>query len=289
MTLYILGAGFSKAFCHDAPLIKDYFINVKSSRIKKVLKEYRKIGIKTNESLSSILLDDSYIFNYKDKLERQIDGIEFIQLIANRLRSLVPDDRQAFFNYISNNMLNNQNNKIVTFNYDTLIEDHFGDNLPYEIALNGNPFEGGLIDGGIYGNYNSILKLHGSVNWFKYSDTSHADLSNIFFCTKDQASYKSLIEKQTPIIVPFSFNRKIFLEGDIFDLMWKRFDQLLSDCTNIEILGYSFPESDYLIIGIISKYYSKISRVIVKENSKEKLNRLNKLFHGKLDNNGIIA
>jgi len=287
MKLFILGAGFTKAFCSDAPLIRDYFIKVKSARIRKVLREYRKIGIKTSEALSSLLLDDSYIFNYKEKLEREEDSIEFIQSIANRLRLIKPDNEALFNQYIQNNMLDNHENKIVTFNYDTLVEDFYSGYLPYEISLTGSPFENGIIDCGEFGNNNSILKLHGSINWFKSSDNNPADLSNIFYCKKDQRSYKSLIEKQMPIIVPFSFNKRIFLEGNIFDLMWKRFDQLLAECTSIEILGYSFPESDYLIVDRISRYFPKISKVVVKEKAKDKIKRLDRLFHEKLDIDGI--
>lgn len=280
MKLYVLGAGFSKAFSSAAPMINDYFQNIESKELKAKFDNYKLLGIGNNEQIASLFLEDNYLYDYVEKLEHKKYAHYLLCEIGRKVRNITPNNVSDFQQVVDKYFKRTLDNDIsvVTFNYDTLIEDAY-ENASYSIELMQNPYnEMKQFDGGIWGEGLSLLKLHGSVNWFKCSEDENSNVSNIFFCNKEDESYTDISLRQAPVIVPFSFNKTAYLAGNLFDLLWKRFIQLLDRADSIEFVGYSFPYSDFQIISQIGKYKSKIKKIVVMEEDGTNIDRLVRIF-----------
>lgn len=261
-------------------MINDYFLQIKNEELKNKIKELNTLGITQNELISSIFLDNQYVYDYLEKIEQKRFAHIFIKEIASCLRELKADDESKFIEVIHKYLKTTLSNdvRVVTFNYDTLIDDYYNE-LTYGIDINQNPYNDiNYHTDGIWGENLSITNLHGSINWFKFSEDEKADTSNVFYCNKSDESYLNIIERQAPVIIPFTFNKNEYLKGNVFDLLWKKFNQLLERCESIELIGYSFPESDYHIITKVGNVKHKIKRIIVKEDDSTKIDRLRNIF-----------
>lgn len=119
-----------------------------------------------------------------------------------------------------------------------------------------------------------ILKLHGSINWYRYVNQSPNK-----YLTKDKID-QIYEQRQTEIVLrdlvwslPISLtpvdNIQLFVEplivtpvlykemewdsmsDRIFRSLWKKAKDLLSKCKRIVIIGYSFPSSDFYVKKLI--------------------------------------
>lgn len=198
---------------------------------------------------------------------------------------------------------------IITFNYDNFVErsievasgeiknsDPFGfkwnwnkalaygikfDEIVYDnkkrnnIKLSGEEF---------YSNNNlydwSILKLHGSVNWWEYiEDSPYPSLSSnqtLFYKTYSDKKEMILLQDRdilvqfpfytldqltiNPIIVAplvqktfYSHNNKI---SEKFKILWSKAEEALKICDSLVIVGYSFPEADERTKDLFRKSFS---------------------------------
>ena len=111
-----------------------------------------------------------------------------------------------------------------------------------------------------------ILKLHGSINWFRYlnipSGESEVDLKNSFIKKK----MKEIILTKgnwfldlppsmdglyidpimiTPILNKGKYFSKDILKG-IFPYLWDKAKEALLKCKKLIVIGYSFPPTDFL-------------------------------------------
>jgi len=285
MYLFILGAGFTKAFCSNAPVLNTLLDEIDDVKTKKKVTEYQmKYNIKDNEILLSMLLDDSYSFNFNEKIERMLLSNNILTGIGKLIRGIKVDQNNSklFKDIIENTLscqFNKYNKQIVSFNWDAILEDQNIVQVDPLISIGHNPYGKKNLEGGVIGPQINILKLHGSIKWFKISENEPADLSNVFAVEHDHRSLNLIIDKQAPVIVPFGYSKGKFMEGNLFTVLWNKFDHLLSECEHIIIMGYSFPSSDYQILMKLFNYKGKIKKVVIKEESdSEILKRLKTLF-----------
>ena len=144
---------------------------------------------------------------------------------------------------------------ILTFNYDTLIEESFGRDTVWTPR-------GGYGDGvhGITAHWCKrwfkdreipslqkstvrLLKLHGSINWTTYK-TGHVKLKDRPFVVR--AGWEEKVS-----ILPPGWNKKINIHP--YKLLWKEARLRLEQCQTLIIIGYSLPEADLLAKALFSE------------------------------------
>jgi hypothetical protein len=120
----------------------------------------------------------------------------------------------------------------------------------------------------------SILKLHGSINWYKYINQSPNhfitpnEIQKRYNVLKDNVILRDLVWflpfNLTPfdnnqlyvepvIIPPFLFKKIQFTTGAerVYSLLWKKAKEELSRCKRIVIIGYSFSPFDFYVKKLI--------------------------------------
>ena len=108
----------------------------------------------------------------------------------------------------------------------------------------------------------TILKMHGSVNWLRYTgdregpffpgdlvtSLSSSDMKKVFlieeyFHPMSVPNLDGWIVD--PIIVPPTLFKEKYFEHELFKPIWQRAREELSVCENLIIIGYSFPQTDF--------------------------------------------
>jgi hypothetical protein len=90
-----------------------------------------------------------------------------------------------------------------------------------------------------------IIKLHGSVNWF-WSGQTLAE--TIFYKNLEKGEYDVRIDAGLkPYIVPPVLDKNAFYNHIMIKALWKRAQELLSEATEIYIIGFSFPQTDIAV------------------------------------------
>jgi len=227
--------------------------------------------------------------------------INIFNLFENQFSVRSSGDLSFFGEYIFKNKP-----AIITFNYDYFIElsiekasDYYLDN--HEIAITPNwkksqaygmKFDEietfgirngeSIIKGDEFYSTNdlytwSILKLHGSLNWFQYRPLSdHPDFADEpRYPLPEELSEKIILRFDSsdltimgnfdikgryvsPIIITPEIHKSTAYEryAYVLDSLWKKAEQILSRCRNLIIIGYSFPESDTRTKELFEKAFS---------------------------------
>jgi len=142
---------------------------------------------------------------------------------------------------------------IITFNYDTVVEDSLdGLGVPFSYGAGnfiGRTTREGLRRAQPARDSTLVLKLHGSVNWCapdlaltKLSDMELDVVSNLDRMAAAYESYSSLRERgHTPILVAPTWQKA--LSGPL-SVVWDEAVAALQTATRVIILGYSIPTTD---------------------------------------------
>lgn len=152
-----------------------------------------------------------------------------------------------------------QGDTIVTFNYDMLIEESFGEaTLWTPIGGYGDKVYG--VRGGWCrkwlenrnrkGSINAkikLLKLHGSVNWTLYK-TGQIKLKDRPFVVRTR---RKAAVFETVSILPPGWNKRI--DKNPYKKLWRKARLKLEQCNTIIILGYSLPEADLLARALFAE------------------------------------
>lgn len=129
----------------------------------------------------------------------------------------------------------------ITFNYDLALDYtlHF-DDIPFNYFTNDN--ESTDIP---------LLKLHGSINWYKDSTSNQIETIPLLFSTRLNSGIKKVYYSlgsevikngNEPLIVPPTWNKTEHHQQ--IENVWKKAAKVLSQADNIFIIGYSLPETD---------------------------------------------
>lgn len=168
-----------------------------------------------------------------------------------------------------------QKNRIITFNYDCLLDKHilekfliqevYFDKIKERSSQNNRrviQFEHPL-----------LIKLHGSTSWrcsaeeyFKVIDSKKylGDepyyIENIWHSVKGMPSPS---DDESPLIMP-PLPVKPLTQISIFQVLWTKACEYLHEAEEIIICGYSLPETDRLAVSLFSNFSNKrLKRIVV--------------------------
>lgn len=145
----------------------------------------------------------------------------------------------------------------------------------------------------------SILKLHGSLNWFhlipirKYPSFSDQELS-----LSDEQRKKVILSEGSwrfaepldiggwyidPVIITPINDKQSLLEenSEIFTPLWKKAEKELGSCKKLVIIGYFFPDTDKKVKDLFLKALSKINLdlLIIVNPDSDAIERAKSLFN----------
>lgn len=160
-----------------------------------------------------------------------------------------------------------QKNRIVTFNYDLLIDRPLIDRgiSLQKIYFDGfyNKRQDVVVRGYRDGFPNPLLlKLHGSLNWrCKQSDFERIIDGELKTVDKipvwnTPSILPSPGDKESPLIIPPIPNKPI-TQARLFRHLWGRFLEYLSDAKRVVIIGYSCPETDVMARSIFTLFQNR--------------------------------
>ncbi len=162
--------------------------------------------------------------------------------------------------YHDDHVSNDAKNTVITFNYDTLLED--------SLKAIGREFSY------IYDKLDNricILKPHGSLAW---EDSAGND------------KYESSKLNKNPLIIPPTWNKSMLFE---FEKIWKNCIEALRDSTRIIIIGYSFPRTDahirYLLSCGLMENISLRKIIVVDKDNKAIQSNLSDIFRPEIEQN----
>ncbi len=194
------------------------------------------------------------------------DIIRIITFVLRRTRE--NDDsglyRKLFERYFSSTSSSEKSkNRVITFNYDTMLDKHFlKNNKPQEVYFNN------LLSEETYtGKFENplLLKLHGSINWvckkelingmFNITDNSEQyKISEIWH--KEKYSLDSDKDLDSPCIMPPLPNKPI-IQIELFKDLWTKAYAYLLEAKHLVICGYSLPITDRLATALFTSLTNK--------------------------------
>lgn len=259
-TVYILGAGFNQCINNiygmKPPLSTDFFSFILNNE------KYNNSGFYVNTSCVY-----AYIYKYWKKSKNDLskepfnledcfsllqlqmlgakakgDSISFSKLknINSTLKMMFIESLQDFSYSNSNSNLILQFAKLILSSKSNILTLNYDCNLENAMYSLNNSFSFSSCYGICFSNYKtsplydwSILKLHGSLNWFKYNDK--------LLLINNKNSFNDCILE--PLIIPPVIYKDYTAEF-IFNL-WEKAGKILSTCNTLVIIGYSFPSTDF--------------------------------------------
>lgn len=299
MDSFVLGAGFSKAIFNKMPLISDFIKII--DRID-LPDEYKTI---TNfEELLSALIADYPWKTLSEKHLHESKYYEITKLLSESINeiecNIVKENVPSWaFKIVRYFLINSK--KVITFNYDTLIERILSDTLNKTREINEllNIYQSSIINirsrnDFTWGNINStsdmqLIKIHGSLNWY-YSPRSQQTnfyytpiykFTNKYVDENNAAKY-ALKDLECFIIPPIHDKNNLFDSGFVYSL-WKDFRKIISNSTQLYFIGYSLPESDFYLNHFLSTYTNKDCEIFIVniDSNAEKLKQTFKQTFGK--------
>lgn len=305
-TVYITGAGFSKAFSQKIPTIIDLSNDLNkndltedypnlASFISSIKDSFIHLNSSFLEVLSNILLSNKLQFSIENISKFEILKHEFLSYIHfSLLPYTVDSDKSELFKKFLLHAIDTKG-QIITFNYDLLIDTFIKNNLSqskeYQIYSNDYVGESESILNGLIQEFSKsskpykkhgkldILKLHGSLSWFKLPGNKNYDLNNI---TKiyDRVEPNEFLLYNNPVFIPMAYSKDNYFEGNLFPFLWQKAYHWLNQCDNIVFIGYGFPETDITNLNFFLQFKDKISDIVVIED--DNIKKLQAIFGEKV-------
>lgn len=209
-------------------------------------------------------------------------------------------------------LIYNKKSNILTFNYDCNLEkaietvsDHqWNSFLSYGVKFDKvqifknnnisyikkenfyNMFERSLYDW-------NILKLHGSLNWFKCIPASEYSLFRNYrndisdkkteFILADAHKYFNKYKSNNLIVEPLVIPPVLYKDysQDIISTLWDRAKNILSSCKTLIVIGYSFPPTDFGIKKLLLEAFecNRLENLIVVNPNTSVINTVKELTH----------
>ena len=166
---------------------------------------------------------------------------------------------------------NNQTNRVITFNYDDLLDRHLIGRFPISQIYfdklqeeKGKPSINGRFDDPL------LLKLHGSVNWrceakeFRNlierldKDEKVRNIPEIWFSKRNSPNPGDDV---SPCIIP-PIPDKPITRIRLFQFLWTRAYEYLHEADEIVVCGYSLPDTDYLARSMFGNFNNQNLNVV---------------------------
>jgi hypothetical protein len=325
-TLYVLGAGASYALTYVNPKKRDFVRSIAplDKDFIECLKKNKNTGWKKNAT--HIIMNDWFdrdpIANHglEQAIIKRVSQFEFLSNVhqtrirgkcsnedyLNNLSHLITEYLQKCKSNSSGNtkkFINNvfpsgispdvYKNRVITFNYDTLIERPLIERglsrkkLYFDRIVNKK-------SSGLRRNTDKkfssplILKLHGSINW--RCDRTHFDQmisgnidhqEKVVIWTDDKGSPKPE-DDVSPLIIPPIPNKPITATS-LFNFLWTTAYEYLHEAKKLVIVGYSCPPTDTLARTMFTHFKSKnIKEIFVVDPNAIALKNYRDMFDPKL-------
>ncbi len=348
-TLFVLGAGASysitkrnsegKMDSNEAPLDRNFTARIKhlteykkkhqwvdaaKSEVSKDFlhhQQFSEIGLERSISLQLANLEFLDSIDKSKMKKVKLKSNEFIEKITHLMtfeldRVKIRDSKivEKFINkYFHQTSVEECPNRIITFNYDTLIDKYLIDRFK---SINKIYFDSIAPNRQSTRNKEKfshplMLKLHGSINWkcqteeylkiFKNVNSTIIPINSTQIENKVQNKRKKTktyntigcqyIEKiwldkkvdapgndTSPLIIPPIENKPI-TNVAIFRYLWSYAFEYLHECQELVIIGYSLPDSDTLANSLFSQFDNeKLKKITIVDPSTETVLKWVKLF-----------
>ena len=187
-----------------------------------------------------------------------------------KTKSNVSSDTKHFINHVFPVGKANYNNRIITFNYDTLIERPlfergFSPRKLYFDRIVKNKSEGLRRSSDQKFLHPLILKLHGSVNWrcsrSDYNNFFHEDFSKEKFTIWLSDQSPSPDDDDSPLIIP-PIPQKPITGSVLFKFLWATAFEYMHEAKEIVIVGYSCPHTDTMARTMFTHFKNKSLQTI---------------------------
>lgn len=261
--LFILGAGFSKAISAKMPLMSDLSRLVTGWCHESGCCPTTE-GFDTDfEALLTYLYQE---MPWKSREETHLDRAAFYAVsrrIANHVTKCETEAWQGraelpwangFMDYLVRN-----DSKIVSLNYDTLFErtlEEFGKERGSSYPVGGH-YPAPLVHVGLRGGEEyelggagkapcSLLKIHGSTNWFVSEDGWDSG-GQVYYCNsdeRDKPGFQESIQDMIPLIIPPVAEKSPFYRASFVRAIWRQFRSEFGTADEIYSVGYSLPKTD---------------------------------------------
>lgn len=234
--------------------------------------EYLKI-----ESVATNILAAQIFTGEEERLRNAELRFELLRFIAQSMRRTAPLSAEAsqilsrFLQTIANDHEHSaRNNLILSFNYDTLIEDQvlqdpqLSKNISVDYGVNMDRADRSARQD-IRPKTVDLLKLHGSLNWYSVKGAGEEfDLKNVCRVEPGDCSFP-MYQKDNPIFIPMAHAKESFLRGSLFNVLWSKADYYLSRADEIFVVGYGFPQTDGNSFPFLLKHRDRIRKVVIFE------------------------
>lgn len=303
-TIYILGSGFSKSFSEEMPTMQDlterlfkceeaefasltHFVHRLYSE-SNYLPEFKSI-----ENIANIIFSKQIFKDFEEQLDYEKLRFELIKFIYQEIRGQELDHakKDTLYQFLEHCACraDEEDTIIFNFNYDLLIETLLNQkgretNKHVEVRY-GLQFERYEPDE-LFKNpiqeqyYLTMLKLHGSFNWFRAKGSDSNDIRNIYLVHEHESSF-SIHAKDIPTYIPMTNVKSQFLTGTLYNTLWAKAIDYLNQCEEIVFIGYGFPPTDLNNLGLFLDYRHKIKAINVHHPGSEgnhKLSRMRQVF-----------
>lgn len=263
--VFFLGAGFSKAIDNNYPLMPELTDNIEQKIAKSsVAEHYGEISPLIKKDIEALLTYLSTDFPWKDDTRKYANRALYfaiLDIISAQFENLAKKWRnQRITNKIWEDFSklvkdNAKDYSFITLNYDILLEEILMKSYPYKSHYNqlyksfySYPMSSICSRDGCVstrGNYfeqvPTILKLHGSANWF-WAGITPSDA--IYYRTWDNYEENNIDMGLKPYIIPPVMDKNAFYNHIAIHALWQQAEKLLKEADEVYIIGFSFPQTD---------------------------------------------
>jgi hypothetical protein len=305
-TLYILGAGASKSLTDrksrsgtysrkTCPVDRDFIACIESHQRTKGWQSHTFESVKrawldysefTDQGLENAIMrrvgDYNLLSKIHPKRTRNQESNEdflnnFSHLIADYLAGCHANNSKRDRTFVNKvfpptNSIESYNNRIITFNYDTVIDrpllERFSARKLYFDRLVDNAKNGFKRAATQKFSEPLLLKLHGSINW--RCERSYFDdivLGKVNPSVKipiwiSDGRCPSPADKESPLIIP-PVPEKPITSASIFSFLWTLAYEYLHEAKRIVLVGYSCPSTDTLAKAMFCHFKAKRAEEVV--------------------------
>jgi hypothetical protein len=309
-TVYILGAGFTRAFYEAAPLLIGEFLkdDSKFENLEcayRILKLERKRNSDKNIDIESLMTRLYNLMPYDSEGQTKELNLLLFEIKKSFIDKL--EDAKSGKNY-EKDLLNfakycvEKSIDCITFNNDDFFDKMLMKVKKVHIQDKNKKIEYWHPDGG-YGFFCRpsvsliarpnrsmdvtamlLLKLHGSINWrikqgysspYNIDAIVHNDLWSLddkILSPEDIKNINGHLEEQ-PFIIPPILAKSAFVEQPILKVIWSKAYQILKMAEQVTFIGYSFPITDFAVCSLFKETINdgcNISIVDFREGEKRK-------------------
>lgn len=315
--VFVLGAGFTRSFDSQAPLL-ECDIN-----IPYLLRKYK--GFKEASRILEYVVNDKNLVNIETLMSRLYSGMPYDDdFLQNGQRQILYSDvKDLFLKQILSIKCESQKcltldnfaryvlkNKAscISFNYDELLDktlfnsslgnvldgitskdtawtpmQGYGFYIDSALSLTGNQISSFTKSTSL------LLKMHGSINWFPKRGYKDPYPMNAIVHMQDWWPIKESPDidilyhyEHSPVVIPPVYDKNSLTGQPILRVIWSKAFELLREAETVIFIGYSLPSTDfvgsYLFRESLFKKSNKNIQIVSKGTSKENSEELKRRY-----------